>query len=262
MEQMQTIEEQLKLYNDIGKPILMRNMIAENNKNLVHGALRNIGFKESKVKETNKNDYEELYQEGFIILLEAIENYKTGYNFSSYFYKCILQIHRRKEDYNQDISLDTPSKIDEDMVLGDTIKDETTKEDFENVENNIIDNQIQDLLFNLLDKEELEVTFLRYGINQELEEEKTTQEIAEILNIEDKKALQIWRNARDKIRRSYKIRKLYQELQGINTYSSHSIVLFGGSRTNKTFSITEESAISRLEKKEMLKDEIKNTLNH
>lgn len=261
MEQMQTIEEQLKLYNDIGKPILMRNMIAENNKNLVHGALQNIGFNQFKVNEYNKNDYEELYQEGFIILLEAIENYKNeGHKFSSYFYKCILQIHRRKEDYNQDVSLDTPLKIDEDMVLGDTIEDEDTEQEFENAENNVIGEQIQGLLFDLLDNEELEVTFLKYGINQKLEEGKTNQEIAEILNIDDKKALNIWVRARDKIRRNYKIRKLYEEIQGINTYNSNSIVLFGGSRTNKTYSITEEAAISRLEKKEMLKNEIKNTL--
>ena len=261
MEQMQTIEEQLKLYNDIGKPILMRNMIAENNKNLVHGALNNIGLTEYKVKQYNKNDYEEIYQEAFIILLEAIENYEDkGFNFSSYFYKCILQIHRRKEDYNQDVSLDTPLKIDEDMVLGDTIEDEDTEQEFENAENNVIGEQIQGLLFDLLDNEELEVTFLKYGINQKLEEGKTNQEIAEILNIDDKKALNIWVRARDKIRRNYKIRKLYEEIQGINTYNSRSIVLFGGSRTNKTYSITEEAAISRLEKKEMLKNEIRNTL--
>lgn len=262
IEQMQPIEEQLKLYNDIGKPVLMRNMIAENNKNLVHGALQNIGFNQFKVKEYNKNDYEELYQEAFILLLEAIEKYNPskGFNFSSYFYTYILQIHRRKEDYNQDLSLDTPLQADEDLIISDTVEDETIKQDFEKVENNIIDDQIQGLLFDLLDNEELEVAFLKYGINQKLEEEKTTKEIANILSIDDKKALNIWRKARDKIRRNYKIRKLYEEIQGINIYNSNSIVLFGGSKTNKIHSITEQAVISRLEKKEMLKNEIKNTL--
>lgn len=263
MERKQTIEEQLKLYNDIGKPVLMRNMIAENNKNLVHGALQNIGFNQFKVKEYNKNDYEELYQEAFIIFLEAIENYENkGFNFSSYFYKCILQIHRRKEDYNQDLSLDTPLKADEDLTVSDTVEDDMIRDDFEKVENSIIDEEIRSLLIDLLDSEELEVVFYKYGINQRLKEEKTINEISEILNIDDKKALQIWRRARDKIRRNYKIRKLYQELQGINIYNTGSILLYGGSRTNKVYSITEEVAISRLEKKEMLKKEIKNTINN
>lgn len=261
MEQKQTIEAQLKLYNDIGKPVLMRNMIAENNKNLVHGALNSLGFTEYKVKEYNINDYEELYQEAFIIFLEAIENYEDkGFNFSTYFYSCILKMHQRKEDYNQDLSLDTPLKADEDFTLGDTVEDDTIRDDFEKVENNIIDNQIQELLFNLLDREELEVVFYKYGINQRLEEEKTINEIAEILNIDDKKALQIWRRARDKIRRSYKIRKLYQEIQGINLYNTGSILLYGGSKSNKIHSITEQSALLRIEKREKIKTEINNAL--
>lgn len=261
MEQMQTIEAQLKLYNDIGKPVLMRNMIAENNKNLVHGALNSTGFSQYKVTKYNKNDYEELYQEAFIIFLEAIENYENkGFNFSSYFYKCILQIHRRKEDYNQDLSLDTPLKIDEDMVLGDTIEDDTIRDDFEKVENSIIDEEIRSLLIDLLDREELEVVYHKYGINQRLEEEKTTKEIAETLNTDDKKALQIWRRARDKIRRNYKIRKLYEEIQGINIYNTGSILLYGGSKSNKIHSITEQSALLRIEKREKIKTEINNAL--
>lgn len=72
--------EQLKLYNQLGKPIELRNMIANNNLAIVKGALKANGF--FSADRLKNSEIEEIEQDGYIALLRAIEDYNPDLNFS------------------------------------------------------------------------------------------------------------------------------------------------------------------------------------
>lgn len=121
MKSYKSNEELFKEYKN-NRDYKLRNQIALNNKNLIYPVINRFYI-------AGINDYEELEQDAFIVLLKAVEDFNPdlGYKFSTYANKCLLKIIRRKLDYNKNISLDQPTKNndDENINLLDTILDES-----------------------------------------------------------------------------------------------------------------------------------------
>lgn len=122
------------------------------------------------------NDYEELYQEGFIALLNAVERFEPnkGFNFSTYAIKYIKSASRRRLDYNRFDSLDDPieNRDDENEKKIDRIKD--TRID---IERDTISKEFNNNLKKILTYEEMKVIKNYYLYD------KTLKEISEMLGI-------------------------------------------------------------------------------
>lgn len=141
MESYKSNDELFREYK-ITRDYKLRNQIALNNKKLIYPIINNFFIK-------GINDYEELEQDAFIILLKAVETFNPnlGYQFSTYANKCLLNISRAKHEYNQNISLDDKVKNTDDdtLTLIDTIEDETI-EISKDLEHKDIAYKIKDIL--------------------------------------------------------------------------------------------------------------------
>lgn len=151
------------------KDINIRNTIALNNSGLIYLGLKGIYNHEI-------NDYEELYQEGFIALLNAVERFEPnkGFNFSTYAIKYIKSASRRRLNYNTLDSLDDPieNRDDENEKKIDRIKD--TRID---IERDTISKEFNNNLKKILTYEEIKVIKNYYLYD------KTFKEISEMLGI-------------------------------------------------------------------------------
>ncbi|MFR2716352.1 MAG: sigma factor [Anaerococcus obesiensis] len=122
MENTKAYDNNLKLFYEYqkNKDINIRNTIALNNSGLIYLGLKGIYNHEI-------NEYEELYQEGFIALLNAVERFEPnkGFNFSTYAIKYIKSASRKRLNYNTFDSLDDPieNRDDENEKKIDRIKD-------------------------------------------------------------------------------------------------------------------------------------------
>lgn len=171
MENTKAYDNNLKLFYEYqkNKDINIRNTIALNNSGLIYLGLKGIYNHEI-------NEYEELYQEGFIALLNAVERFEPnkGFNFSTYAIKYIKSASRRRLNYNTLDSLDDPieNRDDENEKKIDRIKD--TRID---IERDTISKEFNNNLKKILTYDEMKVIKNYYLYD------KTFKEIAEMLGI-------------------------------------------------------------------------------
>lgn len=148
MKSYKTNDELFREYK-ITRDYKLRNQIALNNKNLIYPII-------NKFYIDGINDYEELEQDGFIILLKAVETFNPdlGYQFSTYASKCLLNISRAKYEYNQDISLDDKVKNTDDdtLTLIDTIEDEKI-----DIDKDLEHKDLADKVKNILNNQEYQI---------------------------------------------------------------------------------------------------------
>lgn len=171
MDNVKAYDNNLKLFYEYqkNKDINIRNTIALNNSGLIYLGLKGIYNHEI-------NDYEELYQEGFIALLNAVERFEPnkGFNFSTFAIKYIKSASRRKLNYNTLDSLDEPieNRDDENEKKIDRIKD--TRID---IERDTISKEFNNNLKKILTYDEMKVIKNYYLYD------KTFKEISELLGI-------------------------------------------------------------------------------
>lgn len=171
MDNTKAYDNNLKLFYEYqkNKDINIRNTIALNNSGLIYLGLKGIYNHEI-------NDYEELYQEGFIALLNAVERFEPnkGFNFSTYAIKYIKSASRKRLNYNTFDSLDEPlkTKKEDARTRLDLIKD--TKID---IERDTISKEFNNNLKKILTYDEMKVIKNYYLYN------KTLKEISEMLGI-------------------------------------------------------------------------------
>lgn len=171
MDNIKAYDNNSKLFYEYqkNKDINIRNTIALNNSGLIYLGLKGIYNHEI-------NDYEELYQEGFIALLNAVERFEPnkGFNFSTYAIKYIKSASRKRLNYNTFDSLDEPlkTKKEDARTRLDLIKD--TRID---IERDTISKEFNNNLKKILTYDEMKVIKNYYLYN------KTLKEISEMLGI-------------------------------------------------------------------------------
>lgn len=171
MDNIKAYDNNSKLFYEYqkNKDINIRNTIALNNSGLIYLGLKGIYNHEI-------NEYEELYQEGFIALLNAVERFEPnkGFNFSTYAIKYIKSASRKRLNYNTFDSLDDPieNRDDENEKKIDRIKD--TRID---IERDTISKEFNNNLKKILTYEEMKVIKNYYLYD------KTLKEISEMLGI-------------------------------------------------------------------------------
>lgn len=171
MDNIKAYDNNSKLFYEYqkNKDINIRNTIALNNSGLIYLGLKGIYNHEI-------NEYEELYQEGFIALLNAVERFEPnkGFNFSTYAIKYIKSASRKRLNYNTFDSLDEPlkTKKEDARTRLDLIKD--TRID---IERDTISKEFNNNLKKILTYDEMKVIKNYYLYN------KTLKEISEMLGI-------------------------------------------------------------------------------
>lgn len=171
MDNIKAYDNNSKLFYEYqkNKDINIRNTIALNNSGLIYLGLKGIYNHEI-------NEYEELYQEGFIALLNAVERFEPnkGFNFSTYAIKYIKSASRKRLNYNTFDSLDEPLKTKKEDARArlDLIKD--TRID---IERDTISKEFNNNLKKILTYDEMKVIKNYYLYN------KTLKEISEMLGI-------------------------------------------------------------------------------
>lgn len=198
-----TNEELIQRYREDPSNIELRNEIVMKNEGLIHFVIkRNNLFVEGV------HDYEELVQEGFLKLIEAVERFdpERGVMFSSYACQYILSMTRGRAEYNKELSLDAPVKNSEDeLKLEDTIQDDRIE-----IENNCIDHVfnlgIRTQVRNNLDPLPGKVLVMYYR------RRLTETEISIRLGITKAEVASIRRKALNSLRGSGYFKRLYSEL--------------------------------------------------
>lgn len=198
-----TNEELLKRYREDPSNVELRNEIVMKNEGLIHFVIkRNNLFVESV------HDYEELVQEGFLKLIEAVERFdpERGVMFSSYACQYILSMTTGRAEYNKELSLDTPVKNSEDQLkLEDTIQDDRV-----DIENSCIDHlfnsEIRNQVRSILDPLPGKVLVMYYCWPL------TEKEISIRLGITKAEVARIRRKALNSLRGSGYFKRLYREM--------------------------------------------------
>ncbi|MBL7575750.1 RNA polymerase, sigma 27/28 subunit, RpsK/SigK [Peptoniphilus asaccharolyticus DSM 20463] len=187
------------------------------------------------------HDYEELLQEGYYKLIKAVETFDPdlGFKFSTYAIKYLLSISRDRQEYNKDISLDTPiSTNDESLTVEETVKDDSI-----NIESDVLDREFYknvrlQLNFNLSSKE-INIIRLLYGIGTD---RKSLNDIATLINVSKGEVSRIQKKALNKLRKYNYFKDLYRE----RNISYISGIRYDREKTSKTYRIsrpTEDKAI-------------------
>lgn len=240
-------EQQIKAYQEMGKPRAIRNLIATNNEGLVKWTLNDTGYFNDL-----RRDDEEMKQEAFILLLEAIDEYDhTRGAFSTLYRYKVLNMHRKTELYNQDTSLNTIIAGEEDETeLMDFIEDEEAQTGLIAVEDKDEQRQVREEVKNTLGDELAGLIFASYGIG---EEQKTYREIGKIYGVTGSYIGHQIQKARYKLRRNIKLESIYNEYEKINYINTGSILEFRGTKTNRVNSIVEQATVRRLELEERIR---------
>lgn len=242
-----------KKYSKNKDNIEIRNKIVLNNLNLVPFTIKRYHlFKDGF------NDYEEMLQEGYLALVKAVENFDNNLNseFSSYAVKCILSLTRNRMYYNMNKSLDDPiNQENEDITLGDTIKDESIDIEKEAINQKFF-SEIRKELASSLNEIEFSIIKGYYGIN---EKEKSTKQLAENLKINVQQVKDIRSNTLQKIKKTKYFRMLYLEMNPISYYPTHDL-----QRIPSVNNFNKSSPVERivLEKQKQEKQLLKKTLKH
>lgn len=196
-----TNEELVLLYQQ-GDNKALEELIT-NNDGMVHTIVNKF-----YVNNSNSIDKQDLEQEGFIGLIEAAEKYnldmENSAKFVTYaFYYIYKRISKFYNTHNTDseISIDTPTKINEDLKIIDTIED--IDHSFENVEEHIYLKQLRNDLEQAMNGNntlfEREVLKLHYGWDNK---SCTLNEIAEIFDTDISKIRNTESKALKKLRTS------------------------------------------------------------
>lgn len=171
MDNIKAYDDNLKLFYEYQKTKdrEIRNKIALNNYNLIYVGLRGLYVE-------GIHDKEELEQEAFICLLNAVERFdiSLGYQFSTFAIKYIKSASRRRLNYNTLDSLDDPieNRDDENEKKIDRVKDNRI-----DIERDTISKEFNNNLKKILTYDEMKVIKNYYLYN------KTFKEIAEMLGI-------------------------------------------------------------------------------
>lgn len=222
MENTKAYDNNLKLFYEYqkNKDINIRNTIALNNSGLIYLGLKGIYNHEI-------NDYEELYQEGFIALLNAVERFEPnkGFNFSTYAIKYIKSASRRRLNYNTLDSLDDPieNRDDENEKKIDRIKDNRI-----DIERDTISKEFNNNLKKILTYEEMKVIKNYYLYD------KTFKEISELLGITYNQVIGLRSKAERKIYNS----KYFKDYQDEAVYYDETTYLKAYDYSRPTYSKT------------------------
>lgn len=222
MDNTKAYDNNLKLFYEYqkNKDINIRNTIALNNSGLIYLGLKGIYNHEI-------NDYEELYQEGFIALLNAVEKFdiSLGYQFSTYAIKYIKSASRRRLNYNTLDSLDDPieNRDDENEKKIDRIKD--TRID---IERDTISKEFNNNLKKILTYEEMKVIKNYYLYD------KTFKEISEMMGITYNQVIGLRSKAERKIYNS----KYFKDYQTEAVYYDETTYLKAYDYSRPTYSKT------------------------
>ncbi|MDU5743005.1 MAG: sigma factor [Finegoldia magna] len=145
-------------------------------------------------------DNEELEQESFILMLDAIDKFDVSRgSFSTYLLVYLKNSLRKVLQYNQDISLEQPiNDLDgEEITLQDTLQDEKTTQEVLSIEEKNIDSDVREEIKTTLGKEIADIVFKKYGINSAV---KTVKELAYIYNMSDKEITNLLDRAKRSLR--------------------------------------------------------------
>lgn len=189
------INQSIKEYQELGRPQAYRNIIAMSNINLMKWVLNRLGY----YNMTNI-DNEELEQESFILMLDAIDKFDVSRgSFSTYLLVYLKNSLRHILTYNQDLSLEMPiNNLDgEEITLQDTIQDEKTTKEVLSIEEKNIDSDVREEINTTLGKEIADIVFKKYGINSAV---KTVKELAYIYNMSDKEITNLLIRAKRSLR--------------------------------------------------------------
>lgn len=148
----------IKEYQELGRPQAYRNIIAMSNIELMKWCLNKLGY-----YGMGHIDDEELEQESFILMLNAIDKFDISRgSFSNYLLMYLKNSLRQILTYNQDLSLEMPiNDIDgEKITLQDTIEDEKTTSEVLNIEAKSIDTDVRKEIKSTLGKEITDIIFL------------------------------------------------------------------------------------------------------
>ena len=235
----------IKEYQELGRPQAYRNIIAMSNIELMKWCLNKLGY-----YGMGHIDDEELEQESFILMLNAIDKFDISRgSFSNYLLMYLKNSLRQILTYNQDLSLEMPiNDIDgEKITLQDTIEDEKTTSEVLNIEDKSIDTDVRKEIKSTLGKEITDIIFYKYGIGSSV---KTVKQLAKIYNMTEKDINKILIKAKRKLRNNKDLYYYLMDYMNREYYYGGSIIFYG-SRTNKIKDTTGDTAIwfSELNKK-------------
>lgn len=247
--QLNEMEQQIVAYQNMGRPRAIRNLIATSNEPLITWALNNTGYSNDE-----RRDYDEMFQEAYIMLLEAIDSWENhNYAFTTYYRYKVLNMKRKSNLYNLDTSLNAIiSSEDDESELMDIVEDESAQDDLIEVEDEDERKQIReevkitlkDKLGDTLGEKVTKMLFANYGIEQE---EKTYKEIAEEYGVTGSYIGHQIQRARLKLMHNNKLRAIWAEYNNIDYMFTGSILEYGGSKTNRFNSVVESAALKRIE---------------
>ena len=243
------INQSIKEYQELGRPQAYRNIIAMSNLRLMKWCLNKLGY----YNMTNI-DNEELEQESFILMLNAIDKFDVSRgSFSTYLLMYLKNSLRKVLQYNQDISLEQPiNDLDgEEITLQDTMQDDKTTSEVLNIEHKTLDTYVRNEIKTTLGKEIADIVFYKYGVGSPV---KTIKQLANIYNATEKDINKILIKARQKLRNN---KDLYYYLMDYTNREYHyggSIILYSG-RTNKIKDTTGDNAVRFSELKTKLEND-------
>ena len=157
---------------------------------------------------TNASNQDDLISIGTIGLIKAVSTFKSDKNIrlATYASRCIeneiLMFFRSQKKSSQDIYISDPIDTDKEgntLTLIDVIA--TNKDIVEELDTQMKLEKLKNIITCVLDKRELEIIELRYGINNK--PELTQREIAKKLNISRSYVSRIEKSALEKLREQF-----------------------------------------------------------
>ncbi len=157
---------------------------------------------------TNTSNQDDLISIGTIGLIKAVSTFKSDKNIrlATYAARCIeneiLMFFRNQKKTAQDVYISDPIDTDKDgnaLTLIDVIANDD--DIIEELDNKIKTEKLRNIINDVLDKRELEIIELRYGINNK--PELTQREIAKKLNISRSYVSRIEKSALEKLRKQF-----------------------------------------------------------
>lgn len=246
-----TLQNDLIFYNENGRSKEIRNKIALKNIGLMYSGLKSTGVYALPTK-----DNDEIEQEGFILFLEAIENYdlSRGNNFSSFWYVYAYNILRNtdnygvyssKGEYNTIASLDKPVDTSEGTTtLGELIedKDGITPDKAMDI---IAFNEVVRTAVNELPKEQAKLINDTYGIGKD--KEMYISDYAKLRGLTYNKAIDYKNKAITALRGNKALRNLAVEYEALTDIQATRYDRMSSGRTNNISDPTSRVALRRME---------------
>ena len=245
------IQDDLITYNKTGRSKEIRNKIALKNIGLMYSGLKSTGVYALPTK-----DNDEIEQEGFILFLEAIENYdlSRGANFSSFWYVYVYNILRNtdnygvyssKGEYNTIASLDKPVDTAEGTTtLGELIEDKECVTPDKAIEALILKDTVRTAV-NELPKEQANLINDTYGIGKE--KEMYISDYARIKGLTYNKAIDYKNKAITALRGNKALKELAIEYEAITNIQAMRYDRLNSGKTNKISDPTSRVALRRME---------------